>query len=92
VSSLPGRLLSMKARTCSSFTRTNASIAALRAECPAEAISPTPNLPEEVAGLNAEYAKTWADITVKEGSARRRQGLEGVPASSRSSSPRNGPG
>ena len=56
-----------KARTCSSFTRTNASIAgSVRSECPVDAIKPAtePGL-EKWLSLNAEYAKIWPNITIK---------------------------
>ncbi len=45
-------------------------------ECPAEAIKPDtePGL-EKWLELNAEYAKSWANITVKKERAARRQGL-----------------
>ena len=45
-------------------------------ECPAEAIKPDtePGL-EKWLEVNAEYAKTWPNITVKTGAAGRRQGM-----------------
>ena len=45
-------------------------------ECPAEAIKPDtePGL-EKWLELNAEYAKTWPNITVKKDAAARRQGV-----------------
>ena len=45
-------------------------------ECPAEAIKPDtePGL-EKWLELNAEYAKTWPNITVKKDAAGRRQGM-----------------
>ena len=47
-------------------------------ECPVEAIKPDtePGL-EKWLGLNAEYAKTWPNITVKKDGPRRRQGVGG---------------
>ena len=47
-------------------------------ECPVDAIKPDtePGL-EKWLGLNAEYAKTWPNITVKKDASARRQGLGG---------------
>ena len=47
-------------------------------ECPVEAIKPDtePGL-EKWLELNAEYAKTWPNITVKKEAAARRQGMGG---------------
>ena len=58
---------STKARTCSSFIRTNASIAGFASpSAPAEAIKPDtePGL-DKWLQINTEYAEKWPNVTVK---------------------------
>jgi len=50
---------------------------------PAEAIKPTPNLALRSLGLNAEYAKTWPNITVKKEAPADAKTGKAWPASSR---------
>ena len=59
-------------------------------ECPVDAIKPDtePGL-EKWLELNAEYAKTWPNITVKKDAAAGRQGLGGQAGQDRRISTRN---
>ena len=60
-------IVSTRAKICSLFIPMNASIAGyVSPECPVEAIKPdTEPGAENWLKLNADYAKTWPNITIK---------------------------
>jgi Domain of unknown function (DUF3470) len=85
---------STRARTCSSSTRTNASIAGCASPNVAvDAIKPDtePGL-EKWLSLNAEYAKIWPNITVKKAPPPDYKEWEGKPDKDQYFSPNSGAG
>ena len=84
----------MRARTCSSFTPTNASIAGVcEPECPVDAIKPDtePGI-EKWLEINAKYAQVWPNITIKREPPPDAKDWEGKPGKADLLSPNPGTG
>jgi ferredoxin len=86
-------IVSTRAKICSSFIPMNASIAGCVPECPVEAIKPdTEAGAEKWLKLNADYAKTWPNITIKRDPPADSKEWEGKPDKLKYFSPNPGVG
>ena len=83
----------MKARTCSSFTPTNASIAAfVNRNARLMRSSRIPNRIEKWLEINAQYAQVWPNITIKREPPPDAKDWEGKPDKADLFSPNPGTG